>query len=378
LTQTAGRGRALVTGGAGFIGSHLIDLLLRQGYAVRILDALSPQVHPAGRPSYLDAEAELRVGDVRDPDAVRAALRDADVVVHFAAAVGVGQSMYEAVHYSSVNVVGTATLLEAIVKEKLRPRKVLVASSMSIYGEGLYSCPSCGPQSPRPRPSEQLARRDWAMRCSRCGAVMEPEATPEEKPCHPTSVYAVNKRDQEEMVLAVCRSIGVPAVAMRFFNAYGERQALSNPYTGVAAIFSSALLNRKRPLVFEDGAQRRDFIHVSDIVEGCALALQNDGVQDEVFNLGTGVGTTLLELLTLLSAQISAGGVEPQILGTFREGDIRACYADVRRARERLGFAPRVSLPQGVRELARWVESQSSVDLSASALDELRRHELAR
>lgn len=216
------------------------------------------------------------------------------------------------------------------------------------------------------------------MRCSRCGAVMEPEATPEEKPCHPTSVYAVNKRDQEEMVLAVCRSIGVPAVAMRFFNAYGERQALSNPYTGVAAIFSSALLNRKRPLVFEDGAQRRDFIHVSDIVEGCALALQNDGVQDEVFNLGTGVGTTLLELLTLLSAQISAGGVEPQILGTFREGDIRACYADVRRARERLGFAPRVSLPQGVRELARWVESQSSVDLSASALDELRRHELAR
>jgi dTDP-L-rhamnose 4-epimerase len=378
LTQTTGRGRALVTGGAGFIGSHLVDLLLQQGYAVRVLDALSPQVHPAGRPAYLNPEAELQVGDVRDADAVRAALRGVDVVVHFAAAVGVGQSTYEAIHYCSVNVLGTATLLEVMVKEKIRPRKMLVASSMSIYGEGLYSCPSCGPQAPRPRPSAQLARRDWAMRCARCGAAMEPEGTPEEKPCHPTSVYAVNKRDQEEMVLAVCRSIGVPAVAMRFFNVYGARQALSNPYTGVAAIFSSALLNRKRPLVFEDGAQRRDFIHVSDIVAGCALALHADGVRDEVFNLGTGTGTTLLELLSLLRAELPAEGVEPEVLGTFREGDIRACYADVRRARERLGFAPRVTLQKGVQELARWVESQSSVDFSAKALEELRRHDLAR
>ena len=263
------KGRVLVTGGAGFIGSHLVDRLVADGYNVRVLDALLPQVHPSGPPSYLNPAAELRVGDVRDAAAVRSALEGAEIVVHFAAAVGVGQSMYEPVHFCSVNVQGTAVLLETMIKEKLRPRRMLVASSMSIYGEGLFACLECGLQSPGCRPTAQMATGDWAVRCPDCKQAMEPRPTPESKRIIPTSIYAVNKRDQEEMVLVAGRMMGIPSVAMRFFNVYGDRQALSNPYTGVAAIFSSALLNGKAPLIFEDGHQSRDFIHVSDLVDGC-------------------------------------------------------------------------------------------------------------
>jgi len=371
--------RVLVTGGAGFIGSHLVDRLLGAGYAVRVLDCLLPQVHQGQRPGYMNPGAEWIDGDVRDADAMARALAGADVVVHFAAAVGVGQSMYEVNHYSSVNVMGTASLLEAIVKGKLRPQRLLVASSMSIYGEGLYACPACGPQSPGPRPAAQLARREWSQRCPRCSREMEPRPTPEDKPLQPTSVYAIGKRDQEEMVLTVGRSLGIPAVALRFFNVYGDRQALSNPYTGVAAIFSSALLNGRRPVLFEDGLQARDFVHVSDICAACQLAIERDEVADEVFNVGTGVATNLLELLGLLRGSIPrAQGLEAEVLGRFREGDIRACYADITRARTRLGFAPRVSLAEGVESLAAWVASQTSADRSADALEELKRHDLVR
>jgi dTDP-L-rhamnose 4-epimerase len=371
--------RVLVTGGAGFIGSHVVDRLLASGYSVRVLDVLLPQVHPGGPPAYLNREAELRVGDVRDPDAVRAALKDVDAVVHFAAAVGVGQSMYELAHYASVNVVGTAVLLEAIVKERGKVQRILVASSMSIYGEGLYACPRCGPQASGPRPAAQLGRHDWSMYCPRCREPMDARPTPETKPLAPTSVYAVNKRDQEEMVLAVGRSLALPAVALRFFNVYGDRQALSNPYTGAAAIFSSALLNGRAPLVFEDGLQIRDFVHVSDIAEACLRSLEKEEVADEVFNVGTGRSTNLLKLLELLQKEIpGAGSIAPQIVGHFREGDIRACYADISRARERLGYSPRVALEEGVKGLAAWVASQSSVDRSRQALDELRHHGLVR
>jgi dTDP-L-rhamnose 4-epimerase len=373
------RGRVLVTGGAGFIGSHLVDRLLALGHPVRVLDALLPQVHPHGRPDDLDPEAELRVGDVRDPDSVRSALDGVDDVVHLAAAVGVGQSMYEIVHYSAVNVMGTATLLEAIVKQRLAPHRLVVASSMSIYGEGQYRCDGCGPQAPGPRPASQLDRRDWAMRCPQCGSAMAPCPTPESKPLLPTSVYAINKRDQEEMVLTVARSLGLAAVALRFFNVYGDRQALSNPYTGVAAIFSSALLNGRRPLVFEDGLQARDFTHVSDIVEGLVRALESDRARDAAINLGTGRPTNLLELSDLLRRELpGASGIEPEVVGRFREGDIRTCYADLTLARELLGYEPRVDLADGVRTLAAWVAGQQSLDKSAEALGELRQHGLVR
>jgi len=370
--------RVLVTGGAGFIGSHLVDRLLASGSEVRVLDALLPQVHPAGPPAYLNPEAELRVADVRDREAMASALQDVDVLVHFAAAVGVGQSMYEVVHYTSVNALGTAQLLEAIIRGP-RPRRVIVASSMSLYGEGLYACEACGPQAPAIRPAEQLARHEWDVRCPSCGGILKPLPTPETKPIYPTSIYAIGKRDQEEMVLVTARTLGIPAVALRFFNVYGDRQALSNPYTGVAAIFSSALLNRRAPLIFEDGRQSRDFVHVSDIAEACRLAIEREDVRDEILNVGTGVATDLLGLLELLRREIpGARDIQPQVLGRFREGDIRSCYADISKVRARLGYQPSVKLEDGVRGLAAWVAAQTAESLSGDALRELQAHGLIR
>jgi dTDP-L-rhamnose 4-epimerase len=368
------RETVLITGGAGFIGSHLADELITTGDEVRILDALLPQVHPEGRPGYLNPEAELQIGDVRDDAAVRRALEGVNTVVHLAGAVGVGQSMYEIKHYCSVNVQGTATLLEAIVKGPHRPDHLLIASSMTLYGEGLFSCPSCGPKAPKLRPREQMERRDWPVRCPDCSEAMKEVATPETKPLLPTSIYAINKRDQEEMVLAVARSVGIPAVALRLFSVYGDRQALSNPYTGVAAIFSACLLNGRRPPLFEDGHQIRDFVHVSDVVRACRLAIEKDDLADEVFNVGTGQPTSLLDLLDLLRREISDH--EPEVLHSYRKGDVRACYADISRAQAQLGFEPRMPLERGVRELASWVASQSSHDRSRDALVELRRHGL--
>jgi dTDP-L-rhamnose 4-epimerase len=371
--------RVLVTGGAGFIGSHLVDRLLSSGYRVRVLDSLLPQVHPRAVASDLDPRAELRVADICNGEAVRSALDGIDIVVHLAAAVGVGQSMYEITHYSSVNVVGTATLLEAIVKGRLPVRRLVVASSMSVYGEGRYECASCGSSDPEPRPEHQLANHDWAMYCPGCKRAMSPCPTPEIKRLAPTSVYAISKRDQEEMVLAIGRSAGIPAVALRFFNVYGERQALSNPYTGVGAIFSSALLNGKRPLIFEDGLQVRDFIHVSDIATACMAAVERKNVRDIVINVGTGQPTSVRELAMLLASTIpGASGLTPEIAGRFRHGDIRGCYADITLAREALKFSPAVSLERGVKDLARWVGSQTCVDRAEVALTELNRHRLIR
>ncbi len=373
------KGSVLVTGGAGFIGSHLVDRLVEAGYSVRVLDALLPQIHGDGVPTFTNREAEFRQGDVRDPEAVRNAISDVDVIVHFASAVGVGQSMYEIAHYASVNVLGTATILDVLVKGRHRPRRLIVASSMSVYGEGLYLCQGCGPQSPGPRPVSQLARHDWTMRCPMCGAAMEPRPTPETKPIVPTSIYALNKRDQEEMMLLLGRSLMIPTVALRFFNVYGQRQALANPYTGVCAIFSSALLNGQRPLVFEDGNQERDFIHVSDVVGACMLAIERDDVGDIVVNVGTGRPTSLLKLAALLRRHIArAEQIEPEIVGRFREGDIRSCYANVRRAQDLLGFSPRVELENGVKELAAWVSEQSSIDRARDALAELQRYKMLR
>ena len=271
--------RVLITGGAGFIGSHLADRLLAEGHEVRALDNLDPQVHPSGeRPDYLDDAVELQVGDVRDHEAVRTALDGIDAVVHFAAAVGVGQSMYEIERYTSVNALGAAVVLEEIVERRDAIRKILVASSMSIYGEGQYGNPRTGETGLAPwlRPETQLAARDWEV-LGDDGEPLEPEPTAETKPLRPTSIYAIGKRDHEEMVLAVGAAYGIPAVALRFFNVYGERQALSNPYTGAAAIFSSRLLNDRAPLIFEDGKQTRDFIDVRDIARACSLALQEGG-----------------------------------------------------------------------------------------------------
>ncbi len=374
--------RVLITGGAGFIGSHLADRLLREGHEVRALDSLDRQVHPSGeRPAYLDEAVELHVGDVRDHDAVARALERTDAVVHLAAAVGVGQSMYQIERYTSVNAIGAAVVLEEVLEAQQNGagiRKLLVASSMSIYGEGQYRNPRTGESGVAPgiRPEGQLAARQWDV-FGDDGGPLEPEPTAESKPLRPTSVYAVNKRDHEELFLSVGAAYGIPAVALRFFNVYGERQALSNPYTGVAAIFSARLLNDRPPLVFEDGLQTRDFVDVRDLVRGCALALTSSGGDGRTVNLGTGRPTTILDVARTIAAGLGKE-IGPEIADQYRAGDIRHCYADTRLAEELLGFRAEISFEDGMRDLLAWLEGQQAVDAVDTAREELVARGLAR
>jgi dTDP-L-rhamnose 4-epimerase len=368
----------LVTGGAGFVGSHLVDALLARGHRVRVLDVLDPQVHGAERrrPAYLHPDAELVTGDVRDAAMVARCLDGVDVVFHQAAAVGVGQSMYEIARYVSVNSLGAAVLLEALVERRSQLRRVVVASSMSIYGEGAYADPDGAVVTPPLRPEAQLAARDWELRDAH-GRPLRPLPTPESKPLLPTSVYAVTKRDHEELFLAVGAAYKIPTVALRYFNIYGPRQALSNPYTGVMAIFSARLLNGNPPLVFEDGGQTRDFVHVSDIVAANLLAMESDAAPGGVYNVGTGVATSVGQIAALLGRELGVD-VAPEIAGRYRAGDIRHCVADVSRIRHALGFAPRVALADGMRDLLAWLRTQKAEDRVDEARRELEKRGLAR
>ncbi len=359
----------LVTGGAGFIGSHLVDALVERGDRVRVVDALFPQVHES-RPSYLQPRVDYRFKDLRDPGAVPEALEGVDTVFHLAAAVGVGQSMYQVDHYVDANSRATAVLLQALTERTHRVRKLIVASSMSIYGEGAYRCPSCGPIAPSLRPTAQLASREWEVKCPQCGMAATPVPTREEKPLQPTSVYAVTKRDQEELALAVGRAFGIPTVALRFFNVYGTRQALSNPYTGVCAIFGNRLLHRQPPIVFEDGKQSRDFVSVHDIVRGMLLAESSSAADYRALNLGTGRPTTVAEIAALLG-RLHGQPIPAQVTGEFRAGDIRHCIADISKARDLIGFRPSVPLEEGLAEFVAWSRTQGGLDRSETAYREL-------
>jgi dTDP-L-rhamnose 4-epimerase len=372
--------RILVTGGAGFIGSRLVERLIAKGHSVRILDALVPQVHGADAewPSRLPhASIERHRGDVTDAATWRRALEGIDVVYHLAAEVGVGQSMYEIVRYMSANTLGTSIFLELLASRAYPIQKVIVASSMSIYGEGAYSCSACGLVAPPMRETTQLEAREWETRCPNCAREVIATPTNEGKPLQPTSVYAISKRDQEELCLVVGRAYAIPTVALRFFNVYGPGQALSNPYTGVAAIFSSRLLNGQSPLIFEDGGQSRDFIHVDDLVRGLLLALERDEANYQAINLGTGQARSVLEIAETLAATL---GVDrpATIANKYRAGDIRHCYADITKARELLGFAPQIEFAEGIRGLVDWVGKQSAVDSVAQATRELELRGLAR
>jgi dTDP-L-rhamnose 4-epimerase len=360
--------RVLITGGAGFVGSHLADALAEAGHNVVLFDNLEPQVHGSNddRPGYLSRDHQLIRGDIRDSDAVRAVVRSADVVFHLAAMVGVGQSMYQVRRYTDVNAMGMATLLEALVESRGRVRKVVVASSMSIYGEGAYRCSACGPVYPRLRSTEQLSAADWEVHCPTCGLSVEPVPTPEDKPLYPSSIYAINKRDHEEMTLAFGQAYDIPAVALRFFNIYGSRQALSNPYTGVAAIFCGRMLTGQVPVIYEDGRQLRDFVHVSDIVQALALAMDSTAADGQVFNVGTGEPVSILEVASLLARELGWSG-EFEIRQKFRAGDIRHCFADISRIRSLLGYSPRKSFASGVPELVAWVANQQGLTVASSA-----------
>ncbi len=350
--------RVLVTGGAGFVGSHLVEALLDAGHTVRVVDALIPQVHGRIRkPHYLPADVEFIKADVRAPKTWQQALQGIEVVFHQAAEVGVGQSMYEIVRYLEANTMGTAVMWQELITGRYQVRKVLVASSMSIYGEGAYRCEAHGVVYPALRTDARLAKQDWEVRCPQCQAAVLCELTPEEKPLMPTSVYAISKRDQEELSLSLGRAYKIPTVALRYFNIYGPRQSLSNPYTGVAAIFSSRLLNRKAPVVFEDGGQSRDFIHVRDIVRANLLAMEQPAADYEVFNVGTGMPTSVRQLAELLAQELGVH-VQPEVTGKFRAGDIRHCIADATKIKRLMGFEPSVWFEQGLADLVGWVREE--------------------
>ena len=359
----------LITGGAGFIGSHLADDLLACGHRVRALDNLTPQVHEGGeRPAYLAADVELQIGDVRDAEAVRRALEGVDAVVHLAARVGVGQSMYEIAEYTSANSFATAVLLEALAERPVR--KLLVASSMSVYGEGLYRAVDGGTVEPPERTRAQLERREWEL------PGLEPLPTPETKRLGLSSIYALTKYDQERACLVCGAAYGIPTVALRLFNTYGTRQALSNPYTGVLAIFASRLLNDRAPRIFEDGLQRRDFVSVHDVARAFRLALEQDGADGTVVNVGSGRSVTVREIGEQLAATIGRP-IEPEVTGEYRLGDIRHCYADIALARETLAYTPEVELADGIAELAAWLEGRVAADRVDVATHELARRGLA-
>ena len=360
--------KILITGGAGFVGSFLVEAFLEAGCQVRVMDNLDPQVHGEGAdwPAYLDPRAERFRGDVRSRKDWARAIKGVDYLSHHAAVVGVGQSMYQIERYLGVNTLGTAVLLDILAQGEHEIKKLIVASSMSIYGEGAYRCPEHGLVYPGPRPAEQLAERDWEVHCPFCAQPARPAPTPEAKPLAPTSFYALSKRDQEEMCLIFGRAYRLPVVAFRYFNIYGPRQALSNPYTGVGAIFSSRLLAGRPPLIFEDGLQSRDFIHVKDIARANLMALKNPAADGEVFNVGVGRPLTVLKMADALAAHLGLQ-VAPEILGRFREGDIRHCYADASKILGRLDFSAEISFEEGLADLVAWVRRQGAVDKAPEA-----------
>lgn len=360
----------LVTGGAGFIGSHLVDRLVFEGYKVRILDNLARQVHQGKVPQYLNKKAEFIKGDVTNIRDIKRAIKGVDAIFHFAAAVGVGQSMYEIDHYSYNNITGTARLLDYLANNKHKVKRILVASSMSAYGEGLYNCNKCGLVRPPLRTDKQMSQRKWELACPDCRRILKSVGIPEDQPFHCNSIYAVTKQSQEDMVMIFGKAYGIPATALRYFNAYGPRQSLSNPYTGVAAIFLSRLKNNNSPIIYEDGLQTRDFISVYDVADVNVFCLENEKSFDRIFNVGTGNPVTIKEIAKIL-AKLLGKKIKPQIAQKFRSGDVRHCTADISLIKKTLDWKPKWSFEKGIQDLIEWGEKEEAKDLFDQASKEL-------
>ena len=342
--------KVLVTGGAGFIGSFTVDALLKRGYKVVAFDNFEPQVHKVHLPAYLNKDAEFISGDVRDADAVKQALSGVEAVMHLAAMVGVGQSMFQVKRYVDVNSGGTANLLDALANTSHGVKKIVVASSMSIYGEGRYQTKDGRNVEASERTEADLASRKWDIHDPKSGERLIPKPTDEEKPLRCASIYAITKKNQEEQVLVFGRAHGIPAVALRYFNTYGPRQSLKNPYTGVAAISLNRIKLGEPLYIFEDGNQQRDFVSVHDIVQANLLALEKKEADHDVFNVGSGSPISIKALgETVLKAYGKAVPIE--VTAKYRKGDIRHCYADISKIRTKLGYEPRVNLQDGLREL---------------------------
>ena len=367
--------KVLVTGGAGFIGSHTVDALINVGHQVCIYDNLSPQVHPEGMPDYVSKDAEFLRGDMRDLETLKSAVRGAEVIYHMAGAVGTGQSMYQIADYMAINGQGTANLLQAILDTHSQPEKIIVASSMSTYGEGKAWCEKCGEVAPQCRLPENLKAKKWDAMCPACGAPVSPLPTDEEKPLQCSSVYALSKKTQEEIALLFGRTYNIPVISFRYFNVYGTRQALSNPYTGVAAIFASRLMNGNSPLIFEDGLQTRDFVSIHDAVQANVKAMDSSRADGNAINVGSGKPASILEIAEQLGKALKVE-VLIESADKYRAGDIRHCFADLHRATECLGYSPQISLSEGLIELVEWLQSQTANDYVDDAMARLQVHGL--
>jgi len=366
----------LVTGGAGFIGSFLVDKLIEKGYKVKIFDNLDSQVHPESRlPGYLNREAEFIQGDIRDYGKLARAVKGVKVIFHYAASVGVAQSQYEIKKYVDVNIGGTANLLDILVNEKNSIEKMIVAASMSSYGEGNYRCDKCGIVRPPLRSEEQMEKKDWELYCPNCERKVNPVPTDERASRISNSIYAITKMGQEEMVMNIGKTYSIPAVALRLFNVYGPRQSLSNPYTGVVAIFMSRIKNGHPPVIYEDGEQTRDFVSVHDVVKANMLALEKDEANYEVFNVGSGVARSIRSIATTL-ARLCQVDIVPEITEKFRKGDVRHCFSDISKIKNKLGFKPTISFEEGMKELIEWSDKERSIDRFEQAYEELKEKRL--
>jgi dTDP-L-rhamnose 4-epimerase len=351
----------LLTGGAGFIGSNLALKLINKGYKVRVLDNLSKQIHgenPENSPLYQSVKdkVEFVLGNVTNKKDWIKALKGQDAVIHLAAETGTGQSMYEVEKYINVNIKGTAILLDLLANEKHQVKKVLVASSRSIYGEGKYNCIEHGAVYPLERSEELLSRGDFELRCPKCNGSLKLRATDEDSIIHPSSIYGITKQSQEQMVLVACKAIGIPAVAFRYQNVYGPGQSLSNPYTGILSIFSTRILNDNPINIFEDGKESRDFVYIDDVVDATILGLENEKIVDEVFNVGSGENTTVMKVATGLK-DLYNSSVSINVSGNYRLGDIRHNYADLKKIKA-FGFHPKVMFDEGIALFAKWVKNQ--------------------
>ena len=362
--------RILVTGGAGFIGSFLVDRLILDGHEVTILDSLVPQVHHGKKPEYLNPQAQFIHGDVCDKEAVEHALKNVSVIYHLASRVGVAQSNYEIEEYVSGNVTGMATILDVVVKKKLPIEKILMTASMTSYGEGDYECSTCGKVKPQLRVSAPSVSGSFEPNCPICGGVLRAIATNESSLLTNNSVYSLTKYMQEQILFHIGEMYKIPVVSLRCFNVYGPRQSLSNPYTGVAAIFISRLKNGSRPVVYEDGRQTRDFISVHDVVDVLLLALENEKVNFQKMNIGSGKAIAIADVARKIATLLSVS-IEPEITMKYRANDIRHCFADTTLVRQLLGWTPKISFETGMKELIEWSKSEKSVDNFTIAEKEL-------
>lgn len=352
--------KVLITGGAGFIGSHLADQLIeKKGYQISILDNLEEQVHGKTDkpPSYLNKNSEFFRGSVTDYRKLEELVKQNEVIIHLAASVGVGQSMYQIEKYIENNIHGLANLFDILVNCEHNVEKVVIVSSNTVYGETKSQCYKCGQVFPKLRTIDQLRNKDWELNCPICGSEVEPLLTDENSPLNPSSVYAFSKLAQEKLGLMIGNTFGINTTVLRFFLVYGTRQALSNPYTGVCSIFSTRAFYGKPPIIFEDGNQTRDFINVSDICQALILAMEKNAANGEIFNVGTGTPITIKDVAEIIINKINPK-LKPLYSHQFRVGDIRHCVADISKIKNKLDFSPRITFKEGIDELIEWIKVQ--------------------